>query len=167
LVIGSQAVSTRAASNESDVRGTVDWVFQSLKNKNYESLYDALPSNFRARISRDRFASSLRRSQDSYELDKLEIGAVKVAGSLAVVDTVLYGRLVKPLNLEGKIVVQQYLIREDGKWKVATGDDATIQRFLKSNSAFSKFRIRPPKVFVKRDGAWVEFVPPKRNQGKA
>lgn len=151
------------ASNEGDVRSAVESVFQSLKNKNYESLYDTLPSGARSRITRERFANSLRRTEDNYALDRMDVGKVKVAGDFAVVDTVLYGRLLQPLNLEGKIVVQQYLVRESGKWKMATGDDATIQRFLKTNPTFARqFRISTPKVFVKKDGNWVEFTLPRR-----
>ena len=155
------------ASNEGDVRNAVESVFQSLKNKNYETLYDTLPSGARSRISKERFANSLRRTQDNYALDRLEVGKVKVVGDFAVVDTVLYGRLLQPLNLEGKIVVQQYLVREDGKWKMATGDNSTIQRFLKANPTFARqFRIRTPQVFVKKDSNWVEFTPPKRPRPK-
>jgi len=149
------------------VRNAVESVFQSLKNKDYETLYETLPSNARSRISKERFTNSLRRTQDNYALDNLEVGKIKVVGDFAVVDTVLYGRLLQPLNLEGKIVVQQYLVRESGKWKMATGDDSTIQRFLKSNPTFARqFRIRNPKIFVKKDAAWVEFTPPKRTRQK-
>lgn len=156
------------ASDETEVRNTVNSIFQSLKSKNYELLYDSLPSGSRARISKERFTSLLRRTQDAYALDQMDVGRVKVAGNFAVVDTILYGRLVKPLELEGKIVVQQYLVREDGKWKVATGDDGTIQRFLKANPGFGRqFRIRPPKLFVKKDGSWVEFTPPRRTGNRA
>ncbi|MCU1268021.1 MAG: hypothetical protein JWM21_4339 [Acidobacteria bacterium] len=160
----SHATAT-PASTETEVRATVTTVFQNLKDKNYEALYDTLPANTRSRITRERFASSLRRTQDTYVLDRMEVGKIKVSGTFAVVDTDLYGRLLKPLDLEGKIVVQQYLVKEDGKWKVATGDNATIQRFLKANPAFARrFNIRQPRIFVKRDGKWVEFVPPKRSQ---
>jgi len=153
------------ASSEGDVRTTVENVFQSLKNKNYEALYESLPSGSRSRITRDRFTSSLRRAQDNYELSRLDVGNIRVAGDFAVADTVLYGRLLKPVSLEGKIVVQQYLVREAGKWKVATGDKATIQKFLSANPSFArKFSIRPPRIFVKKDNSWIEFVPPKRGQ---
>ena len=85
---------------------------------------------------------------------------MRVAGNLAVVDTVMYARVAQPFNAEGKLVVQQYLVREDGKWRVATGDRATIDRFLKNNPSFArKFPIRRPLVFIKQDGNWVEFNP--------
>jgi hypothetical protein len=152
------------ASGEGEVRSAVEKIFQNLKDKKYEALYDTLPSGSRLRISRERFTSALRRSQDNYALERLEVGAIKTTGNFAVVDTVLYGRLLKPLELDGKIIVQQYLVREDGNWKVATGDEATIQRFLKTNATFARhFRIRPPRVFVMKDGKWVEFSQPKRS----
>lgn len=151
------------ASDVSDVRSTVQTVFEQLKSHNYEALYDLLPDSSRNRMSRDRFVSALQRAQDFYQLDRLEIGAVKVAGNLAVVDTVLYGRVVAPIQAEGKIVVQQYLLRENGKWRVATGDQSAVRKFLAANPGFSKgFRIRRPRVYVKQGNNWVEFNPGRR-----
>jgi hypothetical protein len=155
--------AARAASNETEARAVVERVFQDLKNKNFDALYDTLPAASRGRISRERFTGALRRSQDLYALDHIEIGKVRASGNIAVVDTVLYGRLLKPFDAEGKIVVQQYLVREDGKWKVATGDRATTERFLSANPAFGKqFKIQRPRVFMKKDGNWIEFTPPKQ-----
>jgi hypothetical protein len=153
------------ASDESEVRETVNRVFENLKSRDYGSLYDALPNSSRSRMSRDRFVNSLQRAQDIYELQSLEVGAVKVTGNLAVVDTVLYGRVTLPIQAEGKIVVQQYLVREDGKWRVATGDQGTIKKFLAANPGFSKgFKIRQPKIYVKQDGKWTELTPPRPNR---
>ncbi|HAF12854.1 MAG TPA: hypothetical protein DCK99_03965, partial [Blastocatellia bacterium] len=102
--------------------------------------------------------NALKRAQESYNLDSINIGAVRVSGNIAVADTELYGRVITPIAAEGKIVVQQYLVREDGKWRVATGDRATIQRFLKSNPSFArKFPIRQPRLYVKQNNKWVEF----------
>jgi hypothetical protein len=146
------------ASDETDVRGVVQQVFQQLQSRDYGAVYDSLPSATRSRMSRERFIDALKRAQDRYVLDRMSIGAVRVSGNLAVADTELYGRLTKPLEAEGKIVVQQYVVREDGKWRVATGDSATIQRFLKANPTFArKFPIRQPRIFVKQDGKWVEL----------
>ena len=146
------------ASEESDVRAIVQQVFQQLQSRDYGAVYDSLPSASRNRMSRDRFISALKRAQDRYVLDRINIGAVRVSGNLAIADTELYGRLAKPIEAEGKIVVQQYLVREDGKWRVATGDNATIQRFLKANPSFArKFPIRQPRIFMKQNGKWVLF----------
>ena len=146
------------ASDQSDVRSTVQSVFEQLKSHNYDALYDFLPGASRTRMSRDRFVSALQRAQDFYQLDRMDIGAVKVMGDLAVVDTVLYGKVVAPIQAEGKIVAQQYLLREGGKWRVATGDQSSVKKFLADNPGFAKgFKIRAPRVYVKQNGAWVEF----------
>jgi hypothetical protein len=151
------------ASDQIDVRATVQSVFEQLKNHDYGSLYDLLPGTSRNRMSRERFVSALQRAQEFYQLDRMDIGATKVMGNLAVVDTVLYGRVVSPVQAEGKIVVQQYLLREDGKWRVATGDQSTVKKFLAANPGFSKgFRIKQPRVFVKQNNQWVEFNPGRR-----
>src|SRR5262249_16414588 len=151
------------ASDQSDVRATVQSVFAQLKAHDYNSLYDLLPGSARNRMSRERFVSALQRAQDFYQLDRMDIGATRVMGNLAVVDTVLYGRVVSPIQAEGKIVVQQYLLREEGKWRVATGNQSAVKTFLAQNPAFGKgFKIRPPRVYVKQDNKWVEFNPGRR-----
>jgi hypothetical protein len=154
------------ATEEAEVRGTVQRVFQQLKSRDYSTLYDSLPAATRTKMSRARFTSGLKRAQDMYVLDRIDVGSIKVSGNIAVVDTVLYGRVVSPIETEGKIVVQQYLLREEGKWRVATGDRGTIQRFLGANPAFGrKFPIRPPRIYVKQNNKWIEFTPPRSGGG--
>lgn len=154
--------STRA-SEESDVRAMVQQVFQQLQSRDYGAVYDSLPSSSRTRMSRDRFISALKRAQDRYVLDRINIGAVRVSGNIAVADTELYGRVSNPFPAEGKIVVQQYLVREGGRWRVATGDTGTIRKFLKTNPEFArKFPIRQPRVYVKQGNKWIEFTAPSK-----
>ena len=164
LVLAFATFQTFAkASDQSDVRATVQSVFDQLKARQYSSLYDLLPNASRSRMSRDRFVSALERAQDFYQLDRMEIGAIKVMGNFAVVDTSLYGRVVNPIQAEGKIVVQQYLLREDGKWHVATGDQSSVRKFLAANPGFGKgFQIRQPRIYIKQDNKWVEFNPQRR-----
>ena len=165
LTVSMFAVPLVKASDQTDVRSTVQNVFEQLKSQNYSALYDLLPGASRNRMSRDRFVSALQRAQGFYQLDRIDIGAIKVMGNLAVVDTVLYGRVVNPIQAEGKIVVQQYLLREEGKWRVATGDQSTVRKFLADNPGFSKgFKIRQPRVYIKQDNKWIEFNGPRGNR---
>jgi hypothetical protein len=144
-----------AASDQSDVRAAIQHIFNQLKNGEYEALYDSLPSSARSRISRERLVQGLQRTHDNFQLQRIEIGQISVSGNLAVVDTTMYAH-VQPFDADGKLVVQQYLIREDGSWKVATGDTATINRFLQSNPSFAKrFPIKRPQAFVYQNDKWV------------
>lgn len=155
---GQHSVQAAPVSDESDVRATVQRVFDQLKSGQYETLYAGLPSSSRARISRDRFVSGLQRTRDMYQLQRIEIGAVRVSANLAVVDTTMYAHISKPFDADGKLVVQQYLIREDGSWRVATGDTATINRFLKANPVFArKFPIKRPRASIYQNGKWIEI----------
>ena len=150
------------ASQETDVRGVVQQTFQQLQSRNFGAVYDSLPASTRNRMTRARFVSALERAQGRYSLDRINIGAVRVSGNIAVADTEIFGRITTPFPAEGKIVVQQYLVREDGKWRVATGDTGTIQRFLKANPAFGrKFPIRQPKIYIKQGDRWIEFTAPR------
>lgn len=145
-------------SDESDARATIQRIFDQLKSGQYAALYDSLPSSSRSRITKDRFVSGLQRTSDLYQLDRIEIGAVRVSGNMAVADTTMYARMNKPLSADGKLVIQQYLVREEGQWRVATGDNATINRFLKANPSFARrFPIRRPKAYINQNGKWVEM----------
>lgn len=158
VIAAPQHLFAATAADETEVRSTVNRIFDQLKSGQYGALYDALPSSSRSRISRDRFVTGLQRSKNLYQLERIEIGAVRVAGNLAVVDTTMYARIAKPFDTEGKLVVQQYLVREDGGWRVATGDNATINRFLKNNPGFArKFPIKRTRAYLKQDGKWVAF----------
>ena len=144
------------ASPEDDVRNVVQQTFQKLQSQNYSAVYDSLPSATQKRMSRSRFTTALQRAQGRYSLDRISIGNVRVSGDLAVADTELFGRVTTPMTAEGKIVVQQYLVREGGKWRVATGDNATIQQFLKSNPTFArKFPVRQPRIYIKQGERWI------------
>lgn len=161
-------VPVTAASDQSDVRSTVQSVFEQLKAHNYGALYDLLPGSARTRMSRERFVSSLERAQGFYQLDRMDVGAIKVSGNFAVVDTVLYGRIVNPIQAEGKIVAQQYLVREEGKWRVAMGNQATVRKLFAGNPGFGKgFRIREPQIYMKQGDKWVEFKMPRSTRRQA
>ena len=146
-----------SASDESDVRAAIQRVFNQLKSGQYDALYDGLPSSFRGRIAKDRFINGLQRTQNIYRLDRIEVGAVHASGNIAVADTTMYGHVTQPFEADGKIIVQQYLVREDNQWRVATGDNATINRFIHANPAFARrFPIRRPRAFVNQNGKWTE-----------
>jgi hypothetical protein len=58
-------------------------------------------------------------------------------------------------------------VKEDGQWRVATGDQTTVKKFLANNPGFQRgFKILQPRVFVKQDGKWVEFPGPGKRQQK-
>jgi hypothetical protein len=155
VLLTAASTALAAPSDQTDVRAAVQRIFNQLKNGEYSSLYDALPASARSRTSRERLVQGLQRTQDTFELQKIDIGQVSVSGNLAVVDTTMYAH-VKPFNADGKLIVQQYLIREDDGWKVATGDTATINRFLQSNPTFAKrFPIKKPQAFVYQNNKWM------------
>ena len=159
LLILTPATSSMATpSDQADVRAAVQHIFNQLKNGDYGSLYDSLPSSSRSRTTRERLVQGLQRSQGTFQLQRIEIGAINVAGNIAVADTTMYAHIKQPFDADGKLVVQQYLIREDGSWKVATGDTATINSFLKNNPSFARrFPIRKPRAFVNQNGKWIEI----------
>jgi len=158
MTLGIAITVPATSSDETEVRSTIQHVFDQLKSGEYGALYDGLPSSSRSRISKDRFVGGLQRTSTLYQLQRIEIGAVRVSGNLAVAETTMYAHINKPFDADGKLVVQQYLIREDGQWRVATGDNATVNRFLKANPTFARrFPIKRPNAYVNQNGKWVEI----------
>lgn len=153
-------------AGEAEVRRAAERVFADIKAGRYEHLYDSLPSSSRQRVSRENFISALRRSQSMYKLDRMEVTNVRVSGDFAVADTVMYGHIYQPIDSDGKIVAQQYLVKEDGAWRVATGDRSLIEKFLAQNPEFAKkFPIRRPKIYIKRDGEWTDVSEMGKRRG--
>src|SRR6185295_6570074 len=145
-------------------RAAVQSFFTLLKTQQYQALYDYLPSQFQQQITREQLTQSLKRLDTFITIGKLELGRVQQKGDFAVVDTTIYGKLKQPLKLsgqeisEGRVATQQYLLKENGQWKVATADDRTRGYFLKRNPAFSKdFQLTRSQFAFKRDDQWQAF----------
>ena len=152
------AHAARLASDESDVRNAVEQAFGQLRAGDYSALYDVLPSASQRKVTRERFVRGLEQTRTMYELERLEIGAVHVAGDLAVVDSVIYGRARAPFEGEGKIVLRQYLLREGGRWRVTLGERTAVSPLLAANPAFARrYPLTQPRLYVKRDGKWQDI----------
>ena len=151
-------VAHSAETDAAEVRGAMERAFERLRSGDYGGVYDALPSASQRRITRARFVSALERAQGMFELNRLEINRVRVAGDLAVVDTVLYARIRQPVEGEGKLVSRQYMVREGGEWRVTTGDRSTVRPLLAANPAFARqFPPTEPRIYFKRDGRWISL----------
>ena len=81
----------------------------------------------------------MQQSRGLYRVDRMEIGAVRVTGNTATADTTMYGRVLKPSENEGKIVVRQRLVREGGAWHLAVNKTT-------------------PRIYVKREGRWIDVT---------
>lgn len=157
LLLGACVVGQASPqASEASVRQAMETAFAQLRSGNYAALYEALPAASQRRITREKFTGALNRSRRMYELDRLEVGAIGVAGDAAAIDTTIYGRVLEPVQGEGKIEVRQYLMREAGRWRVVTDDRAAVRRLLGANKSLARrFPAREPQVSVKRDGKWV------------
>lgn len=132
--------------DRSEVRQTVQRIFNQMKSRQYDDLYESLSASSRKRLSRQRFISGMQKWDDSYRLDRIEIGQARVRGNTAVVETVIYGRMLKPSEGEGKIVAQQTLVKEDGQWRIST------------TSTGAGLSSRPARIYLKQNGRWVDIT---------
>jgi len=154
-----------------DARAAVNKFFLLLKSRSYPALYEFLPSDLQRIITREQLAISLMRLDTFITIERLEIGRVQGRGDFAVVDTTIYGKLKKPVTIngdevsEGRVAAQQFLFREGGLWKVATADNRTQTFFLKRNADFSKqFQITQPRFEFKQNDKWMALGKPPKMQ---
>lgn len=153
------AAKTPGANGSSaEVRSAVEHAFQQLRAGEYSALYDALPAASQKRITRERFTHALEQTRDMYQLERLDFGTVNISGDLAVVETTIYGRVRRPIEGEGKIAAQQYLVREGGRWRITAIDRTTQKQLLSAHPEFARrFPLHEPRIYFKRDGQWVSM----------
>ena len=160
-LVGASAARAGGAAQggvEGEARAALVLAFERLRAGDYGGVYDALPSASQRRITRARFVEALGRTRGQFELSGMEIERAHVAGDLAVMDTVVYATVRKPVEAEGKIVSRQYMVREGGRWRVTTGDGSTVRPLLAANPAFARqYPATEPRVYLKRDGRWINL----------
>lgn len=168
LVAFSPFIKTATAMDDeraAEVRRVIEQSFRQLQAGDYNSLYDLMPSASQKRISRERFVNSLQRTRGLYELNRLQINSVHTAGDLAVIDTTIFGRVKQAADIEGKIIARQYLVRENGSWRVTAGDRASVQPLLAANTQFARrYPPHEPRVLIKQNGRWVDAREMMRNR---
>lgn len=174
MLIGFSICATAAAQNkaqpagnQSNVRGAVQSFFSLLKSQKYSELYDFLPSQLQSQTSREQMTASLTRLGAYLTVERLEVGRIQQKGDFAVVDTTIYGNLKRTMNMngeevkEGRVSVQQYLLKENGRWKITTADNRTRDFFLKRNPEFKKqFQLSQPQFAFKQKGRWTPLGQP-------
>lgn len=142
-------------------RAAVQQFFTLLKAQQHAKLYDLLPVQLQQQITREQLSLSLKRLDQFLVMEKLEIGRVQQQGEFAVVDTTIYGGLKTPMKMQGQAInagratAQQYLLKENGHWKIVTADERTRALFLKQNPGFSnQFQLTRAQFAFKQNGQW-------------
>ncbi len=165
-----------AAQNDNqskEARAAVNKFFLLLKSRSYPALYEFLPSDLQKQITREQLALSLMRLDSFITIERMEIGRVQARGDYAVVNTTIYGKLKKPVTVngdevsEGRVAAQQFLFRENGQWKVVTADNRTQSYFLKRNAEFGKqFQLLQPRFEFKQKDGWAPLGRPMKSERK-
>lgn len=161
LVIASTSFLAQAQNSPGDARSAVQNFFSLLKAQKYTELHNFLPSQLQKQTTREQLAESLKRLDQFLTVQRMEIGRIQQRGEYAVVDTTIYGNLKRAMNMngeevkEGRVSVQQYLLKEDGRWRITTADNRTRDFFLKRNPEFKQqFQLTQPQFALKQSGKW-------------
>jgi len=173
IIVFSTPGAAQTNNQSKDARAAVNKFFLLLKSRSYPSLYEFLPSDLQRQITPEQFAMSLMRLNSFITIERMEVGRVQQRGDFAVINTTIYGKLKKPVTVngeqvsEGRVAAQQLLFREGGNWKVVTADNRTQSYFLKRNTEFGKqFQLAQPKFEFKQKDKWEPIVKPVKPEGK-
>lgn len=172
IAFSALGLMSGAAQNDNQSKGAraaVNKFFLLLKSRSYPALYEFLPSDLQRQVTREQLALSLMRLDSFITIERMEVGRVQERGDFAVINTTIYGKLKKPVTIngeeirEGRVTAQQFLFRESGQWKVVTADNRTQSYFLKRNAEFSKqFQITQPKFEFKQKDGWTALGRPMK-----
>lgn len=161
---GATGTTGAQRDGEAPIRTAIQRYFTQLKSGQYRQLYDSLPASFRQQTTREEVAENLKRLGQSLKIQRIEIGKVEQHGELAVASTTIYGRLAKPLTLngreieEGRVTSLQYLIREDGRWKIASATERALRSFFQEHpEAATQFPQSHTRFELLSNGAWVRL----------
>jgi hypothetical protein len=176
IVFSASGFTTGFAQNNNqskDARYAVNKFFLLLKSRSYPALYEFLPSDLQRQITREQLAMSLMRLDSFITIERMEVGRVQQHGDFAVINTTIYGKLKKPIKVngdeigEGRVAAQQLLFREGGRWKVVTADNRTQSYFLKRNAEIAKqFQLAQPKFEFKQKDRWMAMGKPMKAEEK-
>lgn len=163
VLVGLFSLTIMAGAGSSDPKAAVEDFFQVLKAEKYQAIYSYLPAEMHDEISVEGLKEVMRPLFSYLHLERMEVGRVQQKGNFAVIDTTIYGKLSAKLSKapangpqEAKIAVQQYLLKENGKWKIATSTNRSRAILIKKHPEFKKdFVFSPPRVFVRQNGQWV------------
>lgn len=155
------SVAAQSQTKSGDARSATQNFFTLLKAQNYAELHGFLPSQLQKQTTREQLAESLKRLDQFLTIQRLEIGRVQQRGDFAVVDTTIYGNLKRTMNMngeevkEGRVTVQQLLLKEEGRWRITTADKRSTDFFVKRNPEFKQqFQLAQPQFALKQGGKW-------------
>ena len=153
-------------SDEKAVRAAVTRFFSLLRGGRYRELHELLPSSFRSQTTPEEMERSLRRLGEFIRLESLTIGEVRLEGEVAVAETTITGRLMRQLPTRpagepsarpaagvgrGRVIAWQYLVREAGRWRVASADNRSQQLFFQRHPGIrEKLAVPGPRFEVVR-----------------
>jgi hypothetical protein len=162
LVIISEPLASVNA--EKSIRGAIQRYFTLLKTGRYGQLYDSLPLVFQKQSTREEVAASLGRLGEFLKLERIEIGEIEQRGDVAVASTTIFGALPRPITLnnreirQGRVSSRQYLIRENGVWKIASANERTLRAFMKAHPEVETlFPQTHTRFELLSDGKWIRM----------
>lgn len=164
LLVTALSLTALAQAKSGDPRSTTQSFFALLKAQKYAELHDFLPSQLQKQTTREQLAESLKRLDQFLTIQRMEISRVQQRGDFAVADTTIFGNLKRTISMngeevkEGRVTVQQYLMKEDGRWRITTADKRSGDYFVKRNPEFKQqFQLTQPQFAIKQNGKWIPF----------
>lgn len=164
LMLGIVREPLATVNEETAIRGAIQRYFTLLKTGRYAQLYDSLPVSFQQQANREEVARSLGRLGEFLKLEQIEIGKIEQRGEIAVATTTILGALTRTITInnreirQGRVSSQQYLIRENRVWKIASANERTLRAFMKDHPEVEKlFPQTLTRFELLSDGKWIKM----------
>ncbi|MBN2134111.1 MAG: hypothetical protein JW737_00120 [Acidobacteria bacterium] len=128
----------------------------------FKTAYDCLSSSQKKTTNYKLFVEANEKMSKVTNLKASQLSSLKMKGKYAAAKAVIYLDFIPEDKdkqvLNGKIETPVYFIKENGEWKIATGEEENMKIFLKQHPDAAKL-MEPFKtqVYYKQKGIWIGF----------
>lgn len=166
FIILSLTFSTSADTSDTKIIENVELTYQmyaaALMTGDFNGAYGYLSSHVQKLINYDLFVEASIEMEKISLLKGCQLSGLKIKGKYAGAKSIIYLDFLPEKEggniLSGKIEAPIYFIRENEKWKIATGEDSSIEAFLKIHPAARKlYQPFSTQAYYKQKGYWIGF----------
>jgi len=159
-VLFSNAYAAQKASGaaEAAIKKEFFAYWEDLRSREFESAYSRLAPVLSRTLSVAEYTRMMEAFDAAYTLESVVVKEVFRKGNTAVLETLWEGQHIHPSfpkPLRARIEGQTVMVLDNGKWRIATGDQESRRRFVNDNpEILNSFRFHDDIIYFFVQDKW-------------